>query len=108
VSCDNAKVTRVVGVERTVVFDDVIGLSPGDAARWTALVEECRPILENDGMEAVQTYLAECEVPPMIKAIAITRALLGQAQTPLRVAIDIVASSSARPIGFRAQVPPLR
>ncbi|PJM91516.1 hypothetical protein CG719_33655 [Streptomyces sp. CB01373] len=31
----------------------------------------------------------------IIRAIAITRALLGNAETPLRVAIDIVATSTA-------------
>lgn len=77
------------------MFDDVIGLSPEDAARWTALVEQCRPILENDGMDAVQTFLAERGVSS-IQAIAITRALLGKAETPLRVVIEIVATSTAR------------
>ena len=77
------------------MFDDVIGLSPEDAARWTALVEQCRPILENDGMDAVQTFLAERGVSS-IPAIAITRALLGKAETPLRVVIEIVATSTAR------------
>ena len=77
------------------MFDDVIGLSPEDAARWTTLVEQCRPILENNGMDTVQTFLAEHDVG-IIPAIAITRALLGKEETPLRVAIDIVATSTAR------------
>ncbi|MDI6105678.1 hypothetical protein QLQ12_44570 [Actinoplanes sp. NEAU-A12] len=77
------------------MFDDVIGLTSEDAARWTVLVEQCRPILERDGMDAVQTFLVEREVG-VIEAIAITRALLGKAETPLRVAIDIVATSTAR------------
>lgn len=77
------------------MFDDVIGLSREDAARWTALVEQCRPILGNDGMGAVQTFLVERDVGT-IQAIAITQALLGKAETPLRVAIDIVATSTAR------------
>lgn len=46
-------------------------------------------------MEAVQTLLAEHGMS-IIQAIAITRALLGNAETPLRVAIDIVATSKAR------------
>ena len=46
-------------------------------------------------MEAVQTFLAERGVG-VIAAIAITRALLGTAETPLRVAIEIVATSTAR------------
>ncbi|NMO56074.1 hypothetical protein HH310_33460 [Actinoplanes sp. TBRC 11911] len=77
------------------MFDDVIGLSPEDAAHWTALVEQCRPILENNGMDAVQTFLAERNVG-IIQAIAITRALLGKAETPLRDVIEIVATSTAR------------
>lgn len=77
------------------MFGHVIGLSSEMAARWTALVEQSRPILERDGMEAVQTFLAERDVST-IHAIAITRALLGRAETPLRVAIDIVATSRAR------------
>jgi hypothetical protein len=77
------------------MFDDVIGLGPETAARWSALVEQCRPVLENNGMEAVQAFLAERDVS-IIQAIAITRALLGSATTPLRVATDIVTASTAR------------
>jgi hypothetical protein len=82
-------------MQGVVVFDDVIGLSREDAARWTALVEQCRPILEDHGMDAVQTFLAQSGVST-IQAIAITRALLGNAETPLRVAIEIVATSTPR------------
>lgn len=77
------------------MFDDVIGLRPEEAARWIALVEQCRPVLANEGMEAVQTLLAECGTST-IQAIAITRALLGWKETPLRVAIDAVTASKAR------------
>ncbi|MCM3300400.1 hypothetical protein ACIQMV_33530 [Streptomyces sp. NPDC091412] len=77
------------------MFDHVIGLRPEEAARWAALVEESRPVLESDGMEAVQALLAERGMS-VIQSIAITRALLGNAETPLRVAIDIVATSKAR------------
>ncbi|MFC9389300.1 hypothetical protein [Streptomyces venezuelae] len=77
------------------MFDHVIGLSPEDAARWTDLVDQCRPVLESDGMEAVQTLLAERDIG-IIQAIVITRALLGNAETSLRVAIDVVATSKAR------------
>ena len=77
------------------MFDDVIGLRPEEAARWTALAEQCRPVLANEGMEAVQTLLAECGTST-IQAIAITRALLGWKETPLRVAIDAVTASKAR------------
>ncbi|MFE4860062.1 hypothetical protein [Streptomyces sp. NPDC056670] len=77
------------------MFDHVIGLSPEQAACWTALAEESRPVLQSDGMEAVQILLAERGVS-IIQAIAITRALLENAGTPLRVAIDMVATSKAR------------
>ncbi|MFG2087206.1 MULTISPECIES: hypothetical protein [unclassified Spirillospora] len=77
------------------MFDNVNGLSAEQAARWTALVEECRPVLANEGMEAVQTLLAERGMGT-IAAIAITKALLGWAETPLRVAIDTVTSSAAQ------------
>ncbi|WP_062650119.1 hypothetical protein [Streptomyces maremycinicus] len=77
------------------MFEEFTGLHPDVAARWVALVEECRPLLANDGMEAVQAFLVEREVNT-IPTIAITRALLGRAETPLRVAIDIVATSTAR------------
>ncbi|MFJ1547692.1 hypothetical protein [Streptomyces sp. NPDC088246] len=77
------------------MFDGVVGLPHEEAARWTALVEECRPVLAAAGMEAVQTLLAE-RGASTIQAIAITQALLGRAETPLRVAIDIVAMSTAR------------
>ncbi|MFE6822147.1 hypothetical protein [Streptomyces sp. NPDC057690] len=77
------------------MFDHITGLRPEDAARWATLVEQSRPVLENDGMEAVQAFLAESGVG-IIQAIAITRALLGPAETPLRVAIDIVTTSTVR------------
>lgn len=77
------------------MFDEVVGLRPEEAARWTAVVEQCRPVLANEGMEAVQTLLAERGMST-IKAIAITRALLGWAETPLRAAIDIVTTSTTR------------
>ncbi|MFF3207364.1 hypothetical protein [Streptomyces sp. NPDC002962] len=76
------------------MFDNVAGLRPEEAARWATLVEECRPILEHDGMEAVQAFLVERG--STVQAIAITRALLGQAETPLRVAIEIVTTITVR------------
>ncbi|MFG3033737.1 hypothetical protein ACGFZJ_35195 [Streptomyces sp. NPDC048253] len=77
------------------MFDHIAGLRPEEAARWVALVEQSRPALENDGMEAVQALLAEGGVS-IIQAIAITRALLGTAETPLQVAIGIVTTSTVR------------
>jgi hypothetical protein len=77
------------------MFDDVIGLRPEQAARWTALVEQSRPVLADEGMEPAQALLAE-QGTSIIHAIAITRALLGWDETPLRVAIDVVTASKAR------------
>lgn len=77
------------------MFDNVNGLSAEQAAYWTELVEECRPVLADEGMEAVQTLLAERGMS-IIQAFAITKALLGWAETPLRVAIDVVTTSAAR------------
>ena len=75
------------------MFENVVGLTPAQAARWTAPAEQCQPILEADGMEAVQSYLVEQGVS-IIQAIAITRARLGNGE--LRAAIDIVTASIAR------------
>lgn len=77
------------------MFDHAIGLRPEEAARQAALVQQSRPVLESDRTEAVQTFLAERGMS-IIQAIAITRALLGNAATPLRVAIHTVATSTAR------------
>jgi hypothetical protein len=77
------------------MFDDIIGLRPEDKARWTALVEQCRPVLAGEGMEAVQALLAGQGVS-IIQAIAITRELLGRDETPLRTATDVVTASKAR------------
>ncbi|PPS67326.1 MULTISPECIES: hypothetical protein [Streptomyces] len=77
------------------MFDYVNGLRPEEAARLRALVEQSRPILDHHGMEAVQAFLAERGMST-IQAIAITRALLGMAETPLQVAIEIVGTSTAR------------
>ena len=77
------------------MFDHVAGLTPEQAARWTAMVEQCRPVLAAEGMEAVQAMLLERGMS-VIQAIVITRALLGWDETSLRVATDIVAGSAAR------------
>lgn len=96
------------------MFDDIIGLSPEKAAQWAAMAERCRPVLADEGMEAVQILLAE-EGVGNVQAVAITRALLGSAATPLRVAADIVRTSIARsgkpapaPINPTAQSDPMR
>ncbi|MFD7978344.1 hypothetical protein [Streptomyces sp. NPDC059071] len=77
------------------MFDHVAGLRPEEAARWTALVEQCRPVLAGEGMEAVQALLAERGMS-VIRSIAITRALLGREETPLAVAAHIVTMSASR------------
>ncbi|HSA53446.1 MAG TPA: hypothetical protein VLH10_25455 [Yinghuangia sp.] len=77
------------------MFDKVVGLRPEEAACWSAMVEQCQPVLANQGMEAVQTLLAAHGMS-VIQAIAITRALLGWEVTTLRTAIDIVTASAAR------------
>ncbi|XIE81497.1 hypothetical protein AB6O49_33775 [Streptomyces sp. SBR177] len=77
------------------MFDHIAGLRPAEAARWADLVERCRPVLADDGMDAVQTLLA-AQGMGIIPSIAITRALLGWQETPLGVAAEIVTTSSAR------------
>ena len=77
------------------MFENVIGLTPEQAARLTELVERCRPVLANDGMDAVQELLVELDVG-MIPAITVTRGLLGFPETPLPVATEIVVTSPAR------------
>lgn len=63
----------------------------------TAIVEQCRPLLATEGMEAVQQLLVENGMS-FIQAIMITRAVLGADRTPLRDATEIVAGSAARAV----------
>ena len=74
------------------MFDEEIGLSADAAARSTAQVEQYRPVLINESLEAVPAILVEDGVGAL-HAIAISRTLLGWAETPLRVAIDTVTTS---------------
>ncbi|GHF30798.1 hypothetical protein GCM10018790_05470 [Kitasatospora xanthocidica] len=76
-------------------FPNVAGLTAEHAARLTTLVEECHPVLADEGMAAVQSLLAERGVG-MIPAIMVTKALLGWAGTSLRTAREIVELSEAR------------
>ena len=80
------------------MFEDITGLSPETAERWTALVEQCRPVLAVEGMGAVQALMAEQGVS-VIHAVAITRALLGWQETSLHAAIDVVDASTPRSAG---------
>lgn len=77
------------------MFDHHRGLPPHVAAEWTALVEECRPVLAREGMEAVQSLLVERRMNAF-QAIVITRALLDESKAPLRAAIETVLTSEAR------------
>ncbi|MEV4559107.1 hypothetical protein AB0K51_19245 [Kitasatospora sp. NPDC049285] len=77
------------------MFENLTTLPPETAARRTALVEECRPVLAAEGMEATQALLAE-RGTSIVAAIAITRALFAPAGIPLPVAQEIVLSSAAR------------
>ncbi|HEV3172486.1 MAG TPA: hypothetical protein VGZ32_19225 [Actinocrinis sp.] len=77
------------------MFDDHTGLPAEVATQWAALVEDCRPVLAHQGMQAVQELLVEREMSAF-QAIAITRALLGGTKIPLREAIEAVLTSAAR------------
>ncbi|MFD7586741.1 hypothetical protein ACFV84_15170 [Kitasatospora sp. NPDC059811] len=77
------------------MFENVAGLQPEVAAQWTALVEECRPVLASEGMDAVQALLVE-RGTSIVPAVAVTKVLLGWEDTPLLVAREIVETSPAR------------
>jgi hypothetical protein len=78
------------------VFDDIHGLSPEQAARWTCLAEQSLVLLaEGAGMQAVQRFLlgrGAC----VIESIAITRVLIGTGPGSLAKAKEIVLTSDAR------------
>lgn len=72
------------------------GLEPVRAARISALVAECGPLLGADaGMEAVQELLSDRGVS-VIDSIVVTRELLGAGPTALGEAKGIVLSSPSR------------
>ncbi|MEE1828149.1 hypothetical protein PUR61_39150 [Streptomyces sp. BE20] len=77
------------------MFGKVAGMQPEIAAQLTALVEECRPVLSSEDMEAVQALLVE-RGASIVPAVAVTKALLGWEDTPLLVAREIVETSAAR------------
>lgn len=58
--------------------------------RWS--LPECRHHMVFGGGRSRLSWLSDV---PMIKAIAITQALLGRVEIPLRIDIGIVATSSA-------------
>lgn len=72
------------------------GLEPVRAARISALVAECEPLLGADaGMEAVQELLSDRGVS-VIDSIVVTRELLGAGSAALGEAKGIVLSSPSR------------
>ncbi|UUU36514.1 hypothetical protein JIX56_45590 [Streptomyces sp. CA-210063] len=72
------------------------GLHPERAGRLEALVEECRPLLADEGgMAAVQRLLSERRVE-VLDAVVVTRELLGAGPEALGEAKTIVLTSPGR------------
>jgi hypothetical protein len=71
------------------------GLDPERIARLAALVSECRPLLAQDGMEAVQTLLVTRQIGVM-DSILVTVDLLGTGPGALGEAKAAVLLSAAR------------
>jgi hypothetical protein len=72
------------------------GLHPERAARLESLVDECRPLLADDGgMAAVQRLLSERQVE-VLDAVVVTRELLGASPEALGEAKTIVLMSPGR------------
>lgn len=69
------------------------GLTPERAARLARLTDECRQLLTDRGMEAVQQHLSQQGV---IDSILVTRKLLGSQPDHLGQAKNIVLSSPSR------------
>ena len=75
------------------MFEKIPGLDPQRAVRLTALVEQCRPALDQGaGMDAVQRLLLDREIAVM-DAILVTRELLGAGPDTLGQAKRIVLTS---------------
>ncbi|MFI6012663.1 hypothetical protein ACIBAG_28285 [Streptomyces sp. NPDC051243] len=73
-----------------------MALDPARVERISALVAECRPLLDSDaGMAAVQQQLSDRGVSVM-DSIIVTRELLGAEPTALGKAKGIVLSSPSR------------
>jgi uridine kinase len=78
------------------MFEKIPGLDPDRAVRLTALVEQCRPLLDQDaGMGAVQRLLHDRGIAVM-DAILVTRELLGSGPDTLGQAKTIVLTSPGR------------
>lgn len=82
--------------EWITMFDDIHGLGPEEAARWTSLAEQSLDLLAvGADMEAVQRFLLD-RGAGVIEAIAITRELIGGGPRSLVKAKEIVLMSKAR------------
>jgi uridine kinase len=84
------------------VFEKIQGLTPERAARLSALVQECRPLLDrHDGMDTVQRLLHDLGAGVM-DSILVTRELLGAAPGNLKQAKTIVLTGPGRTDALRA------
>ncbi|SDY48493.1 Uridine kinase [Micromonospora pattaloongensis] len=84
------------------MFDTILGLDPERAARLTALVQQCRPLLDRgEGMDAVQRLLRDRNIAIM-DAILVTRELLAPGPGTLGQAKAIVLTSPGRDDALRA------
>ena len=78
------------------MFDTVLGLDPERAVRLTALVQQCRPLLDQGkGMDGVQRLLRARNIA-IIDAILVTRELLDAGPGTLGQAKEIVLTSPGR------------
>jgi uridine kinase len=84
------------------VFEKIPVRDPERVARLTALVEQCRPLLDHGaGMGAVQRLLNDREIAVM-DAILVTRELLGAGPGTLGRAKEMVLTSPGRTDALRA------
>lgn len=89
------------GPRVNVVFDDINGLDPDEAERWTSWAERSLDLLaQGASMDAVQRFLLD-EGTGVMAAIAITRVLIGDGGS-LAQAKEIVLASGARTVELRA------
>jgi hypothetical protein len=78
------------------MFEKIPGLASERAVRLTALVEQCRPLLDQGtGMDAVQRLLHDRGIAVM-DAIRVTRELMGAGPDTLQQATTVVLTSPVR------------
>ncbi|MFJ9777828.1 hypothetical protein ACIRVF_42420 [Kitasatospora sp. NPDC101157] len=83
------------------MFGDIHGLSPERSAHLASLVEQSRPLLDQEEeMEAVQRFLRDQETSVM-DSIVVTRELLGARPESLGAAKEIVLTSASRAIELK-------